>query len=773
MSFIARLLRMFAVRGSRHVMSIRPTRDLEDLGGGRYRSLDTDPQAWLESDRGRSPRGWIVLRFEVKSASAHLCPLLRAVGGPDGSPLATIPLPVMAKGVVDALICLPYATTALRFDPTDRRCTFGLGSVEIREISPLGVLLRGMRRSPRGFLKALTKLPRTGYAEFKYNVSKLGQTSPSNYHVWAEYYDTRTTVDEEAIKAHSARLPLTPKISVVMPVWNTPETYLRAAIESVLAQLYPHWELCIADDASTKTHVGAVLREFAERDPRIKVVTLSENARIARASNAALAMATGDFIALLDHDDLLTNHALYMIAVEVNAHPDANILYSDEDKIDEDGVRSDPFFKPDWDPERFYAQNYINHLGVYRASVVKALAGFREGFEGSQDYDLALRVIAQSKPERIRHIPFVLYHWRIFPGAATFSPLPRGPATEAARRALRRHFANTGEAAEVVEGGIPFTHRIKRPLPAHPPRVSLIIPTRDRLDLLGPCVDGILHRTAYPDIEVIVVDNGSAEPETLRYFAEIGALPNVQVLRDDGPFNFSALNNAAARAATGTILGLINNDILVIEPGWLAEMVAQLIPQDVGAVGAKLYYGNDTIQHAGVVLGIGGVAGHLGKHVARRSWGYANQLGITRCVSAATGACLLIKRDVFDAVGGLDEADLAVAFNDIDLCIKIRAAGYRIVWTPYAELYHLESASRGYDTIDPEKRLRLEREERCMLRRWGTALEQDPYFNPNFALTSEDLVYAYPPRTSRPWIEGGDGPGKKATDPKSEWLSAP
>lgn len=773
MRFIPRLLRMFTVRGSRHVMRVRPTRDLEDLGDGRYRSLGVDPQAWLDSDRARSPRGWIVLRFEVKEASAHLCPILRAVGGPDAGPLATIPLPIMAKGVVDALICLPYATTALRFDPTDRSCVFEVGPVEIREISPLGVLMRGLLHSPRGFLKALSKLPRTGYAEFKYNVSKLGQTSPTNYHVWAEYYDTRGAVDEAAIKAHCTRLKLTPKISIVMPVWNTPAAYLRAAIESVLAQIYPHWELCIADDASTKPHVGAVLREFAARDTRVKVVTLAQNERIARASNAALTLATGEFIALLDHDDLLANHALYLIAVEVNAHPDAAILYSDEDKIDEDGVRSDHFFKPDWDPERFYAQNYINHLGVYRASLVKALGGFREGFEGSQDYDLALRVIAQTKPERIRHIPFVLYHWRIFPGAATFSTMQRGPATEAARRALRRHFADTGEEAEVVEGGIPFTHRIRRPLPAMPPRVSLIVPTRDRIDLLKPCVDGLLHQTDYPDIEVIVVDNGSTEPETLDYLAEIGALPNVRILRIDAPFNFSAINNSAARFSTGEILGLINNDLLVIEPGWLREMVAQLVPEDVAAAGAKLYYGNDTIQHAGVVLGIGGVAGHMEKHVARKSWGYANQLGITRCVSAATGACLLIKRGVFDAVGGLDEVNLTVAFNDVDLCLKIRAAGHRIVWTPYAELYHLESASRGYDTVDPVKNERFEREKHYMLARWGAVLEEDPYFNPNFTLTSEDIVYACPPRVSRPWIEGGDGPGKKATGPKTEWLSAP
>lgn len=753
MPFLSRLLRLFAVGGpdSRHVLRPRAARDVEDLGAGRFR-CNGHPQLWLDSDRARAPRGWVLLRFEVLEASEYLYPTFRAMDGPGEGLLETIQLPVMGVGTVDTLICLPYGTGAIRFEPTDRACVFALGSITAREVSVARVLGRGLLRNPLGFLKALFSLPRSGYAEFRNRIVKFCQAVPDTYGIWIQRFDTRHPADEAAIRAHCARLAWKPKISVVMPVWNTPETYLRAAIESILAQLYPDWELCIADDASTKPHVNTVLREFAARDSRIKLVTHAQNGRIARASNSALALATGEFIALMDHDDTLANHALYMIAAELNTHPDADILYSDEDKMDEDGDRFDPFFKPDWDPERIYAQNYINHLGVYRTSLVRDLGGFREGFEGSQDYDLALRAVARTRADRIRHIPVVLYHWRIFPNALTFSMTQRDKATDAARRALREHFAEKGETVEIASDDIALTYRVRRPVFVPAPRVSLIVPTRDRLSLLKPCIEDLLNKTDYPDVEVIIVDNGSTEPETLAFLAAIAAHPKVRVLRIEGPFNFSALNNSAARIATGEILGFINNDIAVIAPDWLHEMVSQLTPQDVAVVGAKLYYGNDTLQHGGVVLGIGGVAGHAEKHAARKAFGYFGQLQATRSISAVTAACMLIRRKVFEEVGGFDEVNLAVAFNDVDLCLKVRAAGHRIVWTPYAALYHLESASRGADT-DPAKAKRFEREVLYMLRRWGPVLEQDPYYNPNLALTSESLSYASPPRVTRPWTQ--------------------
>ena len=752
--YVSRILNKYFLRGPRltHAMHLRPVNEVEHLGGDRYRSTGSNPQLWLDTDQKRGPHGWASIRIDVRGGASHLRPVVHVFRSPKYDLLATLPLPVVWRGVNNFLLRLPDDATDLRFDPIDRPGDFDVASVTVRELSPFDILLEAIKRNPLGVAGALLRLPRLGLGGFKSRVLSFCQSQAADYDAWIKLFDTRTPADEAAIQRHAASLKLQPKFSVVMPVWNTPEKYLRLAIESVIAQLYQNWELCIADDASTAPHVAPILSEFAARDARIKVVTRKENGRIAKASNSALELVTGDFVALMDHDDVLPNHALYVMAVEINAHPDADILYSDEDKLNEDGRRVEPLFKPDWDPDRMYGQNYISHLGVYRTSLMKDVGGFRDGYNGSQDYDLALRVIARTKPERIRHVPFVLYHWRLFPGAQTFSSTQLGTATESAHRALRDYFAVKGEKVEVMKAAHHRTlYRVRRDVPKPAPRVSLIIPTRDRLSLLEQCVEGLLKRTDYPDFEIIIVDNDSREPQTLRYLKEIVADKRVRVLRIDGPFNFSSLNNDAVRIATGTIIGFINNDIDVIHPEWLSEMVAQISQPDVGAVGAKLYYGNNTIQHAGVVLGLGGVAGHNEKYVGRLGPGYFGQLHFARSVSAVTAACMLIKRDIFEAIGGFDDVNLSVAFNDIDLCLKVREAGYRIIWTPYAELYHLESASRGSDDFDSEKRQRFLREVNHMLRRWGAILEQDPYHNPNLSLSLGSIALAYPPRLERPW----------------------
>jgi GT2 family glycosyltransferase len=345
----------------------------------------------------------------------------------------------------------------------------------------------------------------------------------------------------------------------------------------------------------------------------------------------------------------------------------------------------------------------------------------------------------------------VLYHWRIYPGARTFSSRNRARATAAARRALAEQLAASGEAVEIVQANIAEWHRVVRKLASPAPSVSLIVPTRDQLALLRACAEGILRRTRYPSLELVIVDNGSLKPATADYLRAVAADPRVRVLRDERPFNFSALNNAAARVARGEILGFVNNDVEAIEPGWLEELVTQLGVPDVAAVGAKLLYGNGAVQHAGVALGIGGVAGHPGKGLHRSDPGYFGDLQIARSVSAVTAACMLVKRAAFEAVGGFDEADLAVAFNDVDLCLKLRRAGWRIVWTPYAELYHHESASRGSDAVLLSRRQRFLKEHAVMRRRWRNALDRDPYFNPNLSLATERLAIAFPPRVRPPW----------------------
>ncbi len=569
-----------------------------------------------------------------------------------------------------------------------------------------------------------------------------------DYQSWVTSYDTLTDDDRAAIKRHIGILHEQPLFSIVMPVYNTHPAYLRKALDSVLSQLYPYWELCIADDASSDPEIRKILEDYARRDRRIRVVFRNENGHISAASNSALALARGSFIALMDHDDELSEHALYMVAVELNDHPETDVVYSDEDRLDENGTRSDPHFKPEWNLNLFYSYNVINHLGVYRASLARQLGGFREGFEGSQDYDLALRALDASSSDRIRHIPHVLYHWRIIP--STFSSSSLQTAVEAGRRALAEHFERRGESVTLVEGRKPYITRVIRPLPEPAPLVSLIVPTRDRVELLRDCVDGLLNRTSYQNIEVVLVDNDSIEPDTLAFFDSLRSNLRVRILQIGGPFNFSALNNAAVNAAAGDIVGFINNDIDVIHADWLAEMVGQLTAPGVGAVGAKLLYPDGTVQHAGVIVGLGGVAGHSHKYFSGSDFGYFCRLQLSYNVSCVTAACMLVHKKAFEEVGGFDEVNLTVAFNDVDLCLKIREAGYGIIWTPYAELYHRESASRGSDEV-PEKLERATQEQDYMKKRWGDLLLNDPFYSPNLTLDYENYSIAFPPRTVKPW----------------------
>jgi GT2 family glycosyltransferase len=592
-----------------------------------------------------------------------------------------------------------------------------------------------------------------------------------DYQGWIQSFDTITEDDSTAIRRHIAELRELPLISVVMPVYNTKTAFLRDAVDSVMAQLYPHWELCIADDASSDPDVRTILDDYARRDRRIKLVYRSQNGHISAASNSALELAKGTFIALVDHDDELAEHALYMVAVAINEHPESDIIYSDEDKIDSGGVRQMPYFKPDWNPELFYSQNYLSHLGVYRASLVKDIAGFREGYEGSQDYDLALRIVARTVPDRIRHIPYILYHWRTAPGVRTFSIDSLPIAVEASRSALADYLAARGEDAEVMAGRLLQFNRVVRKAPYPLPRVSLIVPTRDRLSLLRMCIDGLLHHTAYENLEVIIVDNDSSEPATLDYLEGLRSDSRVQVLRVEGEFNYSALNNRAVGQSTGELIGMINNDIEVIHTEWLREMVAELMQPGVGAVGAKLYYPDNTIQHAGVILGLGGIAGHSHLRQPRSDPGYFGRLHLVHEVSCVTGACLLVRKSAFLDVGGLDEESLKIAFNDVDLCLKLRRAGYRIIWTPYAELYHHESASRGYD-FDPVRVERISRESRTMTERWDDELAVDPFYNPNLSLiASENYKPAFPPRIGKPWLRSTSSSNGSHRDPVPATMS--
>lgn len=578
------------------------------------------------------------------------------------------------------------------------------------------------------------------------------------YRQWIERHDRLGEADRAAIRARIASMPERPLFSVVMPVYRPRPEQLRAAIRSVQAQLWPEWELCIADDATPGPEARAALAEFAA-DPRIRIAWRKENGHIAAATNTALGLARGEWVALMDQDDLLPEHALYEVAEEILAHPEAEVIYTDEDKLDEAGQRYGPYFKPDFDPDLLLAQNLVSHLGVYRRALLQRIGGLRSGFEGSQDHDLALRAIAACGRARVRHIPAVLYHWRQAE-QGSFSERHLLVCAESSRRAVAEHLAGQGIVAEVrPDGRTPAYSRVIWPLPDPAPLVSVVIPTRDRAALLAACTEGLLRRTDYPALELLVVDNGSTEAEALALMERLAADPRVRVLREPGPFNYSRLNNRAAAAARGEVLLLLNNDIEVIHPDWLREMVSHAVRPDVGAVGARLLYADGTVQHGGVVLGMGGVAAHIGMGAARDDPGYFGHLAVVREVGAVTGACLALRREVFEAVGGLDEEELAVAFNDVDLCLRIRARGLRILWTPFAELYHLESASRGSDE-ERAKRRRFLGEVAAMQRRWGEALRCDPFWSPNLSLSDPLWSPAFPPRRTPPWRAAPVGAGR-------------
>lgn len=651
-----------------------------------------------------------------------------------------------------ATVALPLGAVGLRFAPGAAAGTPPVDQVRIRRVSRLqryGGLIAGRAfhhlthpiSGARAGGRTVKTLLTGGGGKLLAGLRAMEMYQPSDYRAWIESHDRPTERDERRLRRRLAALDDPPLISVVMPVHETPERLLRAAIDSVREQIYERWELCIADDASTAPHVRGVLEEAARSDRRIKVVFRDQHGHIARATNSAFELVTGAWTACLDHDDLLSPRSLAEVALEIARHPEAELIYTDEDKIDADGRRDSPFFKPDFSRELLRSQNYLNHLTVHRTENIRAVGGWRPGFEGSQDFDLNLRVIERIDAARIRHIPKILYHWRAVAGSAALSGDEKGYAYAAGLRALTEHVARLGLAATVEAAPGAPVYRLRPALAEPPPRVSLVIPTRDGVDHLRGCVASIRDKTTYESYEILIVDNGSVEEATLRYLDELGSCSAIRVLPYEGPFNYSAINNFAVARARGSVVGLVNNDVEVISPDWLTEMVSWAMQPDVGCVGAKLYYANDTIQHAGVILGLGGVAGHSHKFFPRDHDGYRHRLKVIQNLSAVTAACLVVRKEVYEAVGGFNERDLPVAFNDVDFCIRVREMGYLNVWTPYAELYHLESLSRGpEDTL--EKRRRAERERNYMLRKWGSLLRNDPYYSPHLTRTEENFSLA-------------------------------
>ncbi|HEY1583852.1 MAG TPA: glycosyltransferase [Chthoniobacterales bacterium] len=519
------------------------------------------------------------------------------------------------------------------------------------------------------------------------------------YQEWLERFSNLSAKDRAELRRETDGLAYRPLISVLLPVYNPDLKFLGEAIESVRRQIYQHWELCLADDASTDPRVRPFLKEQAQSDPRLRLIFRDKNGHISACSNSALTLVRGEWCALLDQDDLVAENALAAVALEIDRHPDASVIYSDEDFVDAAGARSNPFFKPDWSPELFLAQNYLNHLGVYRSALLREIGGFREGFEGSQDYDLALRCVARSDARQIRHIPHLLYHWRTLPGSLAKKPDAKPYARHAARRALNSYLNERGIAARAE--ACPQneeSHRVIYEVPRPLPKVTLITTT----------MDDAHEGFSFPTLEIIRAPAGS-----------------------------TAMNAAATRAK-GEVLIFLHRTIEATEIGWLEEIVSHVVRPEVGAVGARLWSARGQLEDGGLILGLNGLAAPPFQGLPREHPGYFNRAWLQQNYSAVSGACLALRQKVFVQAGGFDVRNLPHHFYDIDLCLRLGEQNLQVVWTPYA---NLTLAGREALRAKP-----MAEEVNYMQRRWGERLSRDPFYNPNLSLEPPGFVLAIPPR---------------------------
>ena len=570
-------------------------------------------------------------------------------------------------------------------------------------------------------------------------IGKVGQkirtvkNQPVNYQKWIQRH---LPSEAELRTQREKEFPWTPKISVVVPLYKTPEKYLRRLVESLQAQTYGNWELCLSDGSGQPSPLAGLLETLKKEEPRIRVISHSEALQISENTNAAIAVAEGEFIAFADHDDELTPNALYECVRLLNENSRLEMIYSDEDKMSMDGNKFfQPHFKPDFNLDLLCTVNYICHLFVVRKSLTEKTGLFRTEYDGAQDYDFIFRCVETS--ENIVHIPRILYHWRSHENSTAENPESKRYAFDAGERAVQAHYDRLGIPAKARKGEYLGLYRTKYCWPEQP-LISILIPNKDHIDDLKRCMESIEKKSTYRNFEFVIIENNSEEQSTFAYYEELKGRQDVKVVYYDGPFNFSKINNFGVPYAKGEYLLLLNNDTEIINEDCLEELLGYCMRPDVGAVGARLYYEDDTIQHAGVVIGFGGIAGHCFVQQPRGTTGYCHRIICAQDYSAVTAACMMVRRSVYEEVHGMTEA-LAVAFNDIDFCMKIGAAGYRVVYNPYAELYHYESKSRGLEDT-PEKKARFNREMSLFNERWSRILENgDPYYNPNLTLESQDF----------------------------------
>jgi GT2 family glycosyltransferase len=587
--------------------------------------------------------------------------------------------------------------------------------------------------SPGTILKALRILLQQGPgALFNKILSRLKLRRQYELYLHAK----KNGDDSEVRKKNKAKaFEYKPKVSIVVPVYNTGEKWLRFCIESVLNQAYDNWELCIVDGCSTRVHIKKMLREYAKRDNRIKVNFLSENKGIAGNSNAALALASGEFIGFLDHDDELAYDALYEVVKTLNEKIDIDFVYTDEDKISQSGRRIDPHFKPDWSPDLLRSHNYITHFAVIRKKVIDEVGGFREGYNGSQDYDLFLR--ATEITDKIAHVPKVLYHWRMTPYSAASTSHAKPYAYVAAKKAIEDSLKRRKIEAEVDYGIANGFYKVQYKLLGNP-TVSIIIASKDNVRALRRCVQSVLDKTQYDNYRILIVDNQSREPQMLKFYEEVVSSKKVRIAKFNGSFNYSRINNYGVSLVDSEYVIFLDVLSEIIAQKWVTAMLEYAQRKDIGIVGALLYYPNNTIYHAGMIVGIGRTVGYSHRGFLGNAYGYMNRARSVQNLSAVAGACLATKREVFKEVHGFDE-NYASAFNDVDFCLKIREKGYLVVYTPYAELYHYGSSSGNYKNAQ-DKRMEFKKDMEYFRRKWEDVLVKgDPYYNPNLTLDREDF----------------------------------
>ncbi|WP_458121167.1 glycosyltransferase family 2 protein [Paenibacillus sp. Z6-24] len=733
-----------------------PISDLKKLNDTRWEITGNDPAFII---KGTVYKGWNNIEWESKADNYIPLKLYWDDGNgfqeENSCSMSTISIEGSKQYVT--IFIPPYAQN-LRLDPGEEVTEFEISDLEFKKVNKMHILLKSVKNvmkqkgsSWSTFVFLMKKAVRiyrdkglrevwekTKNASGVFNQHSIHAIDEDRYKLWT----ASPLYSRDVLESRLDSLSYRPLISIIVPVYNVDEVWLRKCIDSVIAQVYPNWELCIVDDCSSKEHIQRVLKEYAEKDERIKPIFRKENGHISRASNSGVEASTGEFIALLDHDDELAEIALLENVRLLNHSPEADVIYSDEDKISLEGERFSPFFKPDWSPDTLLSQMYTSHLTLYRKSLIEEVGGFRIGFEGSQDYDLMLRV--SEKTKYIYHIPKILYHWRAIPESTASSNSSKNYTQESGRRAVedalvRRKLNGWVEDVEDAFNLYRVHYQAKTE-----PLISIIIPSKNMTETLSTCLTSIYEKTTYTNYEVIIVDNGSTDPTTKQLYDKwLEKEPNrFNVVEYDIPFNYSKLNNYGCSKAKGELFLFLNNDVEIVTPDWLGEMASQAIRPEIGAVGAKLLYPDETMQHAGVVLSLGGVAGHSHKHYMATDPGYFRRLQMVCNYSAVTAACLMIRREICEEVGGFNE-ELQVAFNDIDFCLEVRRKGYWNIWLPQAVLIHYESKSRGYEDT-PEKQKRFTNEVMYMKNKWPEQLKEDPFYNPNLTKDREDFSLGYP-----------------------------